>query len=111
MWWRQSCASPACNGAPGRPLRLLACLAPRETRYDLEDKARASPANSSPELSKNLGKLRLVTTAASNDVDVYRIMQIVLDPADGERVELGQCLERYEAEGGAATPTSSCGPC
>jgi len=44
---------------------------------------------------------RLVTEAEPYTADVHRIMKAALAGAKGERVDLGQCLLRYQAEGGA----------
>jgi hypothetical protein len=46
-------------------------------------------------------KPRLVTKAEPYKADVHRIMKAALAAAKGERVDLGQCLLQYQAEGGS----------
>ena len=55
-----------------------------------------------PEPARVPAKPRLVAKSKPYETDIYRKMQAALSPAKGERVDLGQCYLRYQAEGGAA---------
>jgi hypothetical protein len=60
-----------------------------------------APASAVEDHLQKPAKPRLVTKAEPYKADVHRIMKAVLAAAKGECADLGQCLLRYQVEGGA----------
>jgi hypothetical protein len=81
---------------------MLGELAPPERAATAkESEPKPAVEAPSPQLLPRPAKPRLVTKAEPYKTDVHRIMKVALAAAKGERVDLGQCLQRYQTECGA----------
>jgi hypothetical protein len=72
------------------------------------ERAHSLPVESKPEpiaqpqpVAERFSKPQLVPKTESYKADVHRIMKAALVTTRGERADLGQCLLRYQADGGA----------